>query len=294
MGAIKEITKQEFNEVKRKGGLKPPTCNSCGREAEIVIKLSKANKGKIMVCCRKCGYKKEVVIPTEWFRNGETLLSLETENSLATAISNVLNAWETTAVLDLDNIYTKQDFQREMNTLFAKAKHYGVFPNEDEKRQKEQEETELMEKTSEIYLSIIEEVDEGRKMVEQIKANGYDLKFSTINGNKFYDDKVIIKVSSNNPDDLPQEEVSNIIELMDKFISYHNQYNRLKEIYSGHWLADNPYFMGVFEYVAAKEYCKGSSYIKIEDVKRLMLMSGIFMWEAGLHCAENSPTDCEV
>ena len=110
----------------------------------------------------------------------------------------------------------------------------------------------------------------------------------------FYDDRVIIKVSSNNPDDLPQEEVSNIIELMDTFISYHNQYNRLKEIYSGHWLADNPYFMGVFEYVAAKECCRGSSYIKIEDVKRLMLMSGIFMWEAGLSCAEGSEVETNV
>lgn len=294
MKTIKEITKQEFNEVIRKGGLKPPTCNSCGREAEIVIKLSEMKKGKIMVCCRKCGYKKEIFIPTEWFQNGETILSIETENGLATAISNVLNAWETSAVLDLESIYTKQDFQREMNALVEKAKHYAIFPNEDEKRQKEREETEVMEKTSEIYLSIMEKVDEGRKMVEQIKANGYDLKFSTLNGNNFYDDKVIIKVSSNNPDDLPQEEVSNIIELMDKFISYHNQYDKLKEIYSGHWLADNSYLMGVFEYVAAKECCKGSSYIKIEDVKRLMLMSGIFMWEAGLHCAEGNEVEANV
>ena len=194
--------------------------------------------------------------------------------------------------------YTKEDYQRELNEflkqLNAKAEKHGVFKSKDEEEREKKEKADRLEKTTEIYLSVMKEVDEGRKMVEQIKDNGYDLKFSTISGNTFYDDRVIIKVSSNNPDDLPQEEVSNIIQLMDKFISYHNQYNRLKEIYSGHWLADNPYFMGVFEYVVAKECCKGSGYIKIEDVKRLMLMSGIFMWEAGLSCAEGSEDETNV
>ena len=52
--------------------------------------------------------------------------------------------------------------------------------------------------------------------------------------------------------------------------------------------------MGVFEYVAAKECCRGSGYIRIEDVKRLMLMSGIFMWEAGIKCAEGSEVETNV
>ena len=195
-------------------------------------------------------------------------------------------------------IYTKDDYLQEIKDFYAyvnaKAEKHGILKSKDEEEREKQEKADRLEKTSEIYLSAMKEVDEGCEMIEQIKANGYDLKFSTTSGNAYYDDMLIIKVSSDNPDDLPTEEISNIINMIDKFISYHNQYNRLKETYSNHWLADNSYFMGVFEYVAAKECCRGSSYIRIEDVKRLMLMSGIFMWEAGLSCAERNEVETNV
>lgn len=195
-------------------------------------------------------------------------------------------------------IYSKDDYLQEIKDFYAyvnaKAEKHGILKSKDEEEREKQEKADRLEKTSEIYLSAMKEIDKGCEMVEQIKANGYDLKFSTTSGNTYYDDMFIIKVSSDNPDDLPTEEISNIINMIDKFISYHNQYNRLKEIYNNHWLADNPYFMGVFEYVAAKECCRGSSYIRIEDVKRLMLMSGIFMWEACLKCEEGSEVETNV
>lgn len=194
--------------------------------------------------------------------------------------------------------YTKDDYLQEIKDFYAyvnaKAEKHGILKSKDEEEREKQEKADRLEKTSEIYLSAMKEIDKVCEKVEQIKANGYDLKFSTTSGNTYYDDMFIIKVSSDNPDDLPTEEISNIINMIDKFISYHNQYNRLKEIYNNHWLAANPYFMGVFEYVAAKECCRGSSYIRIEDVKRLMLMSGIFMWEAGLSCAEGSEVETNV
>ncbi len=194
--------------------------------------------------------------------------------------------------------YTKDDYLQEIKDFYAyinaKAEKHGILKSKDEEEREKQEKADRLEKTSEIYLSAMKEIDKGCEKVEQIKANGYDLKFSTTSGNTYYDDMFIIKVSSDNPDDLPTEEISNIINMIDKFISYNNQYNRLKEIYNNHLLADNPYFMGVFEYVAAKECCRGSSYIRIEDVKRLMLMSGIFMLEAGLSCAEGSEVETNI
>ena len=42
-------------------------------------------------------------------------------------------------------------------------------------------------------------------------------------------DAIIVNVSSENPDDLPQDEVSDVVQIMDKFMAYHTNYNQIKE-----------------------------------------------------------------
>ena len=191
----------------------------------------------------------------------------------------------------LEMQYTKEDYQRELNEflkqLNAKAEKHGVFKSKDEDEREKKEKADRLEKTTDTYISYISRHDKAREMIEQLKANGYDLKFSTEMNSQYTDDAIIVNVSSENPDDLPQDEVSDIVQIMDKFMAYHTNYNQLKEIYDGHFLADNRYFESMFEYVAVKECCRNSStYIQLQNVKKLMLMSGVYMYQIGLHCSE--------
>ncbi len=187
--------------------------------------------------------------------------------------------------------YTKDDYLQEIKDFYeyvnAKAEKYGILKSKAEEEREKKEKADRLEKNTETYISYISQHDKAREMIEQLKANGYDLKFSTEMKNQYIDDAIIVNVSSENPDDLPQDNVSDVVQIMDKFISYHTQYNNLKEAYDGHFLADNRYFESVFEYVAVKECCRNSNtFIELKNVKKLMLMSGIYMFQIGLHCSE--------
>lgn len=187
--------------------------------------------------------------------------------------------------------FTKEDYIKELNEfteqLNAKAEKYGVFKSKAEEEREKKEKADRLEKTTETYKTYISRYDKAQKMIEQLKANGYDLKFSTEINNQYTDDAIIVNVSSENPDNLPQDEVSDVVQIIDKFMAYHTNYNQLKEIYGSHFLADNRYFESMFEYVAVKECCRNSStYIQLQNVKKLMLMSGVYMYQIGLHCSE--------
>ena len=116
--------------------------------------------------------------------------------------------------------YTKEDYQRELNEflkqLNAKAEKYGVFKSKDEEEREKKEKADRLGKTTDTYISYISRHDKAREMIEQLKANGYDLKFSTEMNSQYTDDAIIVNVSSKNPDDLPQDEVSDIVQIMDK------------------------------------------------------------------------------
>lgn len=187
--------------------------------------------------------------------------------------------------------FTKEDYIKELNEfteqLNAKAEKYGVFKSKAEEEREKKEKADRLKKTTETYKTYISRYDKAQKMIEQLKANGYDLKFSTEINNQYTDDAIIVNVSSENPDDLPQDKVSDVVQIMDKFISYHTQYNNLKEAYDGHFLAGNRFFEDAFEYVAVKECCRNScTLIDLKNAKKLMLMSGIYMFQIGLHCSE--------
>lgn len=187
--------------------------------------------------------------------------------------------------------FTKEDYTKELNAfceqLNAKAIKHGVFKSKAEQEQEKKEKADRLEKTTETYISYISQHDKAREMIEQLRANGYDLKFSTEMNSHYTDDAIIVNVSSENPDDLPQDKVSDVVQIMDGFISCHTQYNNLKEAYDGHFLANSRFFEDAFEYVAVKECCRNScTLIELENVKKLMLMSGIYMYQIGLHCSE--------
>ncbi len=187
--------------------------------------------------------------------------------------------------------YTREDYRKELDEfikqLNAKAEKYGVFKSKYEEELEKKEKADRLEKTTETYISYMSQHNKAREMIEQLKANGYNLKFSTQMNSKYNNDTIIVNVSSENPDELTQEEISNVCQMIDKFISYHSNYNQLKKIYCNHFFADNQYLKNMFEYVAVKECCRNSNrYIELKDVKKLMLMSGLYMYQAGLHCAE--------
>ena len=168
----------------------------------------------------------------------------------------------------LEMQYTKEDYQRELNEfleqLNAKAEKHGVFKSKDEEEREKKEKADRLEKTTDTYISYISKHDKAREMIKQLKANGYDLKFSTEMNSQYTDDAIIVNVSSENPDDLPQDEVSDVVQIMDKFISYHTHYKQIKNLYNSHFLANNGYFESMFEYAAVKECCKNScSFIEL-------------------------------
>lgn len=182
--------------------------------------------------------------------------------------------------------FTKEDYTKELNAfceqLNAKAIKHGVFKSKAEEEQEKQEKSDRLEKTTETYISFLNNLDKGQELIEQLKANGYDLKFSTEMESHFTDDAIIVKVSSENPEDLSQDEINSIAQMLNKFTSYHILYNNIKEMWSGHCLADSTYFEELFQYVAVKEYCRNlNSFLTLEEVRKLMLMSGIYMYEIG-------------
>lgn len=198
-------------------------------------------------------------------------------------------------MLKMKTTYTEQDFQKELreatDAICQKAKNYGLFPDKTEEKKQR---AELLEKTTEKYISFLNNIDKGQELIGQLKANGYDLKFSTEMESHFTDDAIIVKVSSENPDELPQDEINNISQELNKFVSYHTIYKSIKEMYGGCSICsgcstcsvssviDSSYFEGAFQYVAVKEYCRNSTaFLTLEEVRKLMLMSGRYMYEIG-------------
>ena len=182
--------------------------------------------------------------------------------------------------------FTKDDYTKELNAfceqLNAKAIKHGVFKSRAGEEQEKKEKADRLEKTTESYISLLDKINKGRELIEQLKSNGYNLKFSTEGESRFTDDAIIVKVSCENPRNLSQDEINSIAQLLNKFASYHIHYNNIKEICSAHCLAVSTYFEELFQYVAVKEYCRNSnSYLPLEDVRMLMLMSGIYMGEMG-------------
>ncbi len=89
--------------------------------------------------------------------------------------------------------FTKEDYIKELNAfteqLNAKAKKHGIFKSKAEEEQEKKEKADRLEKTTETYITYISRYDKAREMIEQLKANGYDLKFSTEMESKYTDDE---------------------------------------------------------------------------------------------------------
>ena len=96
--------------------------------------------------------------------------------------------------------YTKEDYQRELNEflkqLNAKAEKHGLFKSKDEKEREKKEKADRLEKTTDTYISYISRHDKAREMIEQLKANGYDLKFSTEMNSQYTDDSASFSTST--------------------------------------------------------------------------------------------------
>lgn len=186
--------------------------------------------------------------------------------------------------------YTKADFSKEMEALKNKAMENGIFePSEQEKQERAARNTEI-ESTTHKYINIMSVVPEFAEKVARLKECGIDLKFSTEQHTMYTAHTLRFKVSTENPENLKDEERSNIISGIDRFISYHNNYVNMESLYKEHWLSKGniaDILLQSFEYAAVKPNKPTGGFIPLDEVKKLMLMSGIFMYELNAHCEKD-------
>lgn len=189
--------------------------------------------------------------------------------------------------------YTKADFSKEMEALKNKAMENGIFePSEQEKQERGAMNTEI-ENTTYKYISIMSVVPKFAEKVADLKKCGLDLKFSTEQHSMYTENTLRFNVSTENPVTLKEEEINNIIRGIDRFISYHSNYVNMESLYKEHWLTKGniaDILLQTFEYAAVKRNKPNGGFIPLDEVKKLMLMSGVFMYELNAQC-ENENTE---
>lgn len=190
--------------------------------------------------------------------------------------------------------YTREDFEKDLEALTKKAKENGLFElPEQEKKEREAIESEIQQTTEKISNYLLED-ETTQKNIAQLKEYGIEVKFST-KGCKYSNNTFFFFVPNDDPQKLNLNEKQQIAQNISTATTWHRLYLRTQDMLNNHWLTKaniGNTFKQLFAYMAVRydENRTNAKLFYIDDVKELMLMSGLFMCEM----YEDISTDSDI
>lgn len=154
--------------------------------------------------------------------------------------------------------YTQEDLQRELREavekVWEKGKQHGLYPDKtEEKKLKEYEDAQKIERATQRYMEAFKEVPEMWERMSYFIDKGISIIINpNVKNNGYTHNTITLSVSSEDPDQLDLNEVESMVTVIDKLKSADNFYSNMMESYNSHPLKGNDYLDLLMRYIIVK------------------------------------------